>query len=1034
MTEPDPKTCLETHLLPAARRRLAGTLCLIAALCAAAFLLPASVHAAAQPAATGLAQYVQTAITSRNGLPQNSVLSIAQSSDGYIWLATEEGLVRYDGNRSRVFDRRSDPILHDNVFDSVSAARDGSVWGATRSSVYHYRDGAFVSQTTAPGKGIRVVLADDAGNVWVGSSNGIFTVSADGSTLDPFSPVDSHTGVNTMELAGDGSIWVAASSGLWHIQGMSAHRYGASQGLPEANITAVTAAPDGSLWIASDTELLHWQNGGVLSRTPLQSIVPHCSITALLVDGADKLWIGLDQGGIATLKGDVLEHIRSADGLPSDNIFALHRDRDDNVWVGFNGGGVLRFHSGLFHTYGDREGLSDKGARNALAARDGSVWTVAARLVNHLRTDRTVEILSGKDGLPPAQIYSMFEDTDGSVWMGNNTGDLLHVEANPDGSHHIRVFHNPRHDHDRLSCILRGPGNALFVLYRSQLGLERFSNGIFTVEPHNIPGETTIAARAPDGSLWIGTNHGGIAHWNERLLQLYGPRQGFAGEYVYSLAVDRDGYVWAGNTPDGLSLIRNGRISRFSPDDGLFDYTVGSLTADLHGYFWIASNKGMYKVSRQELLDVADGRARRVHSIVYGLPEGMRSAECNYGTSPSVSMSPDGNIWFATTEGLAAIRPSASTIRTSTPQAIIEATRVDGVPVGVGSIQTSVGIHDLEFDFAAPDFAAPERLNFRYRLNGFDRTWIDAGHRPQAFYTRLPPGQYTLLVEAEDGNGWSARPAVLYLRLPPHFWQTVWFRIVAFLVFLLVGYLGYEWRVFALRRSSRVLQEQVVVRTAELQDAMREAEAAHHELQELATRDSMTRLWNRRHILNMLRNEANRAERENLSLCVLMLDVDHFKSVNDSKGHLAGDRALQTVSNVLIDQTRPYDCAGRYGGEEFLVILCNCSLENGVKRANMIRSAIATSPVEWNGATIDITASFGVALHHPGKTIEAVLQEADEALYRAKQNGRNRVCTSLDLPAAEPLPRQTPLEPASADRGHTTRHSRALGSPRLNPA
>ncbi len=1015
------------------RRKVSVVFRFAAAFFVAALCLPSAARAAGQSSSTGLSQYVQTSLTSRNGLPQNSVRSIAQSTDGYMWLGTEEGVVRYDGNRTRVYDRRTDPDLQDNYVQSVSAAADGSLWVVTRGGVSHYCHGAFVSHTDNGGRYLGDVLADTHGNVWVGSAGGLFSVSSDRRKLIPFAGIAPGTEIRQLAMAGDGSLWLATSTGVWHLKQGAAHRHGATEGLPESEVQVLTAARDGSLWFATPNELVHWK-AGVLSRRSINEFAPHGRVTALLEDGSGKLWIGLAQDGIATLDGNSIERFNRANGLTSNAINVLRVDRDGNLWVGFSDGGAARFHSGLFHTYGDREGLNAKSVWTALTVRDGSVWAVTAHgKLNHLWPDGHVDTLTARDGLPTGELYSMFEDTDGSLWAGNDIGDLVHIV----GDHRITIFHNPRHAMDALRCILRGPGGQLYLLYHSRFGLERFEDGRFIVEPHNIPGLPTAAVRASDGSLWIGTSQGGISHWNERLLEVYGQRQGFASEFVFSMATDPQGSVWVGTSPGGLSLLRHGRVTTFTPENGLFDDTVGSVVDDGKGYLWMTSNKGIFKVRKAEMFAVADGSATAVHSIVYGLPDGLRSAECNYSTTPAASLAGDGKLWFATTEGLVSVRPAASTIRSSQPAAVVEKPIVDGKPMGLDTLATSAGAHDVEFDFAAPDFAAPERLRFRYKLRGFDRDWIEAGSRTQAFYTRLPPGYYQLLVEAEDGSGWPDHAASMVLQIPPHFWQTTWFRGAGILLLLLIGYLGYEARVLALRRGQRLLQEQVIVRTAELQEAMREAEAAHQELQELATRDSMTRLWNRRHILDMLRNEANRAEREGLSLSVLMLDVDHFKSVNDSKGHLAGDRVLQAVANVLIEQTRPYDCAGRYGGEEFLVILCNCTLANGVKRADMIRRAIADIRPEWNGTSIPVTASFGVALHQPGKTIEAVLQEADEALYRAKQRGRNQVCTvaGVEVTGTEigPKPEGAAQEGRST-RGRTGRRALDLQTAALNPA
>ncbi len=957
-------------------------------------LAPTRIHAAAErpgidgkPTGSVLAQYVQTAITSHNGLPENTVRSIAQSVDGYIWLATEEGLVRYDGTHTRVFDLRTDPMLRDNFIQTLSAAPDGSVWLTNRSGVSRYAHGVILSHAPSRGVTLTLVFCDSQGTVWVGTDTGLYTVATDGGTLVPFAGIAQTIGIRAMAQSHNGSLWVATTAGMWHIEHGKAHRHGASEGVPEAEIKRMALGNDDSLWMSTDAELIHWKCG-VLQRIPVNALATHGRVTALLVDGS-RVWIGMMHDGIVVLEGNHLSHYRASDGLPIDDVEDLQKDRDGNLWMAFNGSGAVRFHAGLFTTYGDREGMTESSVFTARTAPDGSVWASTHELgLNHLFPDGHVERIGAAQGLPTGLIYSLFVDRDSSLWVGLDIGDLVHIQGK-----HVTVLHDPAHLHDQLRCILRGPDGDLFLLYHAQFGLVRFRDGTFTNEQRNIPGLPTTAAQAPDGSLWIGTDNGGVVNWNHRILQLFGSRQGFSAEFAKAIAVDQDGTVWVGSSPAGLSRIRGGQVTTYLPQNGLFDYTVGSVTDDHHGYLWMTSNKGIFKVSKQELNDVAAGRATSIHSIVYGVPDGMRNAECNYDTNPAASLAPDGRVWFATLEGLVSVVPGASTIRSSQPNALIDGAVVDGKRLKEPSVlQTTVGAHDVEFDFNAPDFTAPERLHFRYRLQGFDRDWNDAGDRQQAFYTRLPPGSYTLVVQAEDGSGWSSQSAVVKVVVPPHFWQTMWFRGLASLLVLLLGWGIYTVRTVALRRSQRILQEQVIVRTAELQAAMRDAEVAHYELQELATRDSMTRLWNRRHILNMLSNESNRAERENLSLCVLLLDVDHFKQVNDTRGHLAGDRVLQAVANVLIDQTRPYDCAGRYGGEEFLVVLCNCTLENGLKRANMIREAIARTSVDWNGQPIGVTASFGVTMHVPGKTIEAVLDEADRALYRAKQIGRNRVC------------------------------------------
>lgn len=956
-----------------------------------AFAGSASLYAGSYELNNVLTQYVQTSVTSHNGLPQNSVHTIAQSDDGYLWFGTEEGLVRYDGNRTMVFDRHGNPDLLDNNIVSVCNAEDGSLWAGTPSGVAHFRGGRFVSHTVAQSVTVRGVVCDAQGAVWVGTDRGLYTVSGNGTMLRPVPGTGLGFQVNGMVQGRNGQLWLAMETGLTGIEGGMVRHYGKAEGLPQAPIRAIAAAVDGSLWLAFDSEILHW-NGGVLGRLSLSRFPGRPDVTALLEDSSGKLWIGFRHNGLAVVQNGQISRYTGRDVLQSDDVMTLRQDRDGNLWVGFADSGVVGFHAGLFNTVGDREGLSENSTWVALAARDRSIWAgTNNKGLDHLLPDGRVEHVNGSHGLPPGQVGALFEDADGSLWAGSETGDLTHIEGR-----RLSVYRNPARANTSLRCILRGPGGDLYLLYHAENGLVRFHNGRFETVAQNVPGQPTFALAAPDGSLWIASSHGGVSHWNGHTLAHFGPAEGLRTPFLTSMLLDRDGALWVGSSTGGLSRIRNGRVARIMPENGLFDYTVGAIVEDDLGYLWMSSNKGIFKVRRQELNDFAEGRTVSVHSIVYGQADGMRSSECNYGSVPSVARGNDGRLWFATTTGLASILPSASQARSSRPAAVLEGGIVDGRPSAtIDGIVTGKGAHDVEFDFTAPDFTAPERTHFRFRLDGYDSHWNNVGSRRMAFYNRLPPGQYLFLVQASNGREWPMQSTAVPVILPPLFWQTSWFGMLMATLLLLSGIGVYQIRVLSLRQRSRTLQECVVLRTAELQDAIREAQAAQQALHEQATRDGLTRLWNRRYIFDLLCQESRRAERERLSLCVLMLDVDHFKDVNDTAGHLAGDRVLEDVGKLLAEHTRPYDYAGRYGGEEFLIVLCNCTLEAGLRRAETIREAIASTSIVFNELPIAITGSFGVAVNSAGKSIEAVLQEADQALYRAKQTGRNRVCSVL---------------------------------------
>jgi diguanylate cyclase (GGDEF)-like protein len=520
----------------------------------------------------------------------------------------------------------------------------------------------------------------------------------------------------------------------------------------------------------------------------------------------------------------------------------------------------------------------------------------------------------------------------------------------------------------------------------------RFHHGQFL--HYQVPGLLNTAAIAPDGSYWIGTDHGGLSHiQNGRVISVT-TRDGLLSDFAQAVYVDRDGVVWAGTSPGGLNRIADGRITTYSIDQGLYDLTVGAIVEDNQGYLWMTCNRGIYKVSRKELNDYASGRVHRIHSSVYTTADGLRSAECNFAGNPAVWKGAGGNLWFVTTAGVVTVDPEHSGVRVTSPSAVIEEVHFRGklLPFDRG-ITAGPDTGDLDIQFTAPDFTAPDRVRFHYRLIGFDADWIDAGDRREAIYTKLPPGHYLFEVQAGGAGviGSSSKTAQMQIRITPHLWQTGWFRILCGLTVMLVCFISYRMRVQYLVEHAALLELRVDERTAELQVAIQAAEEAKRALRDQAMRDGLTGLWNRSAILEMLGGELDRADRDNLPLCVLMVDVDHFKQINDSSGHIAGDRVLEAIAQCIMQHIRGYDLAGRYGGEEFLVVLPGCSVEVGRVRANELRRRIAEVSGLADSGPLQITCSVGLANHRSGATVEDMVRAADEALYDAKRSGRNCV-------------------------------------------
>jgi diguanylate cyclase (GGDEF)-like protein len=938
------------------------------------------------PSQKAITQFVQTSLTVENGLPESSVGAVAQTRDGYLWFGTEEGLARYDGLRITVFETASHKTLRDNFIQTLAAGRDGSLWVGTRSTLTQLKDGEFHTYFTTQSPLSKIYEAQD-GQVWVGSLDGLYAVQ--GKNIRLYTTRDGlpSNAISSIVQSVDGTLWIGTLNGLASLKNGKFRSYSSGDGLTTDPIRSLTVSSDGSLWIATATSrLVRWKDK-LLETVPPAHLPQHDQIASLTEDQHGTLWIGFDHSGIASLHSGELFTYTTRQGLPSDDVTQIIEDREGHLWVGMAEGGAVELRDGIFSNFGKQEGLSDDMVWSVLQARDQSLWVgTNSKGLNHVDKDGKVRVYTMRDGLGGDSIFGLMESSDQSLWIGSERGALNHLDHG-----RITVFNDPASLGHRITSILQDPSGDLWLAFHEENGLVRFHQGSF--QHYTVPGLLNTATFAPDGSIWLGTDHAGVSQFRNGSVTSFTTQNGLLTNFAQAIYVDRDGVVWAGTSPGGLNRIKNGHVTTYSMDQGLFDPTVGAIVEDDAGYLWMTCNKGIYKVSKRELNDYAEGRVSAINSIVYGTADGLRSDEANFAADPSVWKGRDGRLFFATIAGVASVNPAHSQTTISEPSPLIESVLFNRHPISFaqGAV-AGPGGGDLEIQFTTPDFVAPRRIQFRYRLHGADTDWIEVGDRREAFYTKLPPGHYLFEVQGASGaHVWNSNVARLVIVLKPHFWQTNWFQGICVVVLLLLAAAMYRLRVRVLVQRNRELEDRVLSRTTELQDALRLAESAQLALRERATKDDLTKLWNRRAIFEFLAKELIRAKRKSSPVSVLMADLDHFKLVNDTQGHFTGDQVLVEVAARFARLTRLYDFAGRYGGEEFVIVLAGCSVADGLKRAEDFRCAIAGTPILTGSGPVEVTCSFGVAEDCGNSSAEELINKADEALYCAKRAGRNCV-------------------------------------------
>ncbi len=774
---------------------------------------------AALDPAKAITQYTQGFWSAEAGLPQNSVIAIAQTPDGYIWIATEEGLARFDGVRFTIFDKQNTPNLQSNEISALLVDREKNLWIGTDAGLSRFNDGNFTSYTTRDG------LSNDAISSLYQDSRGILWIGTDGGGLNTFSngrfkayttkdglPNDAVFSICEDQ---DGSLWIGTHAGLAHFRNDRFTSYTTKDGLLSDYVKSVLLSRGGDLWIAtSGGGLSRFRGGGFRNFTTRDGLSSN-TVLSLCEDAAGSLWVGTADGGLDRFRDGKFSSLTIKQGLSADRVLSVFQDIEGNLWVG-TVGGLNRLHDGAFTTFGAAEGLSSDEARPVYEDPQGAIWVGTNAGLNRLK-DGKVTVYTTKNGLSDNAVYSLTGDRHGILWIGTRKG----LNRLKDGRFtRISSEHGLSND-IVLSTLVDQTGN-LWVGTRA--GLSRFDGARFTTytTQDGLSNDYVLSLyQDQEGVLWIGTGGGGLNRFKEGRFTAYATAAGLSNNFICAIYGEPDGTLWLGTRGGGLDRFKNGRFTKYSTREGLFDDAVFQILPDERGNLWMSSNKGVFSVSEERLNAFAEGRANFIKSIPYGVADGMRSNECNGAFQPAGWRTRDGRLLFPTMKGLVIVDPSQLKTTAVAPPVLLERVTVDGKASDFRKpIRVLPNKGALEFEFTAPTQVSSESVHFKYMLQGFDRDWVDAGTRRVAYYTNILPGNYLFRVIARNKEGiWSAQGAAVGITLLPHFYQTHGFESICSLLTIALCAGGYRLRIRQLKSREEKLISLVDERTRELKEA-----------------------------------------------------------------------------------------------------------------------------------------------------------------------------------------------------------------------
>jgi signal transduction histidine kinase/CheY-like chemotaxis protein/ligand-binding sensor domain-containing protein len=765
-------------------------------------------------------QYSYQVWQTEQGFPETTINDIAQTPDGYLWIGTPGGLYRFDGVKFTLFNNKNTKELSYNLIWDLHVARDGSLWMTTNGNgLVHLKDGRFTGYTTQDGlssNNLRSVFEDRDGKIWIGTFDSKLHHFKDGK----FSTYIVKDGLLERHMRhmiqdDDGSLWISSSNGLFVYKEGRFTEYLVKDGLPSNVLYHLYKDRNANIWIATENGLSKYRDEKFTTYT-IEDGLSSNDIRSIIEDRDGNIWIATT-GGINRLTDGKFSSFTTKNGLFSNSVIKFFEDREGSLWVGSNGTGLSRLKDRYYVLYTTEQGLPDNHVKFVHEDRTGTFWFGTINGLVQLKNGK-FNILTTKDGLLSNTVHAICEDHHGNLWIGTNKGVNIYSGGR------FTTLNTEKTIADEINLIYEDPNKTIWIAAKFT-GLHRIEGRTvttYTMKDGLSGNDIRQIFEAHDGKIWIASHKGISILENGKITNPFVNTfpQSFQG-IVTSMHEDSEHTIWISFKSAGLARYKDGKFTLHTVENGLFDEMPLEILEDDAGYLWVSFKRGFSRISKKDFDYFAQGKIGSISSFSFQREDARGNKTVNGHYIHMGHKSRDRKLWFSSLSGIIVIDPSSIKLNEEPPNVLVERLIIDKKeePLGVNR-EFKPGLKDFEFHYTALSFLEPEKVRFKYKLEGFDKDWVEAEGRRVAYYTNLPHGNYTFKVIACNDIGiWNETGAAFSFYLRPHFYETRWFYLLSGLGLIIVSWFVYRLRVKQLRDRNQELAIKVAEQTADLRQA-----------------------------------------------------------------------------------------------------------------------------------------------------------------------------------------------------------------------